>query len=684
MNTVSSLSVSLPKTTLRGWQLWLGRLLWLVMTVLVLLTLSEIWPENHDVTYTEYVVTLTRTAVSAFMAYVDFVRFISLLESFSALTALLMGFVVFCYKSDDKMGLFVSAFLILMAPWFLSSNLEMWRLPAWVPFGSALTWMLSAAMLSSLVLFFYLFPNGSFVSRWTRWTAVFTFVIFGVFMLSDYFHISSPSENLWLIYTTTFFGSLVVASVAQFYRYRTTTDLIQRQQMKWVIFAFAAFIVLLLFNSFGLLWGRFTWASVAELLAGMLVQWFIPLAIGFSILRYRLWEIDLLINRTLVYGILTALVIGLYVLVVGLAGSLFRFGDNTLATVLATGLVAVLFEPLRRRLQRSVNRLMYGEQDDPVALLRKLGNRLAETAVPAETVPALVETIATTLKLPYVAIITTSEQWVTGQESFKLLSFPLLVQNEEVGQLVISTRSGGEKFSGTEMKLLADIARQAGTAVYAARLTADLQHARERLIIAREEERRRLRRDLHDGLGPQLATLTIKAGAAQNLLKSNPEQAEKLLGEINAEAQTAVQEIRRVVEGLRPSTLDQLGLLSALQEFIAQNGNGRVQFTLQAPEELPPLPAAVEVAAYRIITEAISNTMRHARAQTCHIQLTINGAMALQVQDNGCGLPIDVSHGVGLHSMQERAEELGGAFSIKSISGQGTTIYASLPLTDTL
>lgn len=129
MNTVSPIIRPSPSTSLSGWQLWMGRLLWLVVTVLVLLIMSEIWPENHDVTYTEYVVTLTRTAVSPFMAYTDFVRFITLLESLTALVALLMGFVVFWYKSDDKMGLFVSAFLILMAPWFLSSNMEIWRLP---------------------------------------------------------------------------------------------------------------------------------------------------------------------------------------------------------------------------------------------------------------------------------------------------------------------------------------------------------------------------------------------------------------------------------------------------------------------------------------------------------------------------------------------------------------------------
>lgn len=304
---------------------------------------------------------------------------------------------------------------------------------------------------------------------------------------------------------------------------------------------------------------------------------------------------------------------------------------------------------------------------------------MAVAAVPTEAVPALVETIARTLKLPYVAVETASEQWAVGQAQFKQFRFPLMVRSELVGELVVSARSAGERFSGTELKLLEDIARQAGTAIYAARLTADLQHARERLIIAREEERRRLRRDLHDGLGPQLATLTIKVSTAQNLLESDPIATARLLAEVKVESQNAIREIRQVVEGLGPAALDQLGLLSAIQEFVAQNGNGRTQLVVNAPAGVPPLPAAVEVAAYRIALEAMNNSLRHAQAHHCAVNLTVSGRLELEIRDDGVGLPAGYRSGVGLLSMRERAEELNGSFAIVSDAG-GTVVTAILPL----
>lgn len=200
------------------------------------------------------------------------------------------------------------------------------------------------------------------------------------------------------------------------------------------------------------------------------------------------------------------------------------------------------------------------------------------------------------------------------------------------------------------------------------------------MVTAREEERRRLRRDLHDGLGPQLATLAIKASAAQNLLHSNLDTAAQLLAEVKTESQSAVREIRRVVNGLRPSVLDQLGLASAVQEFVAQNGAGGTTFLIQMPDDLPPLPAAVEVAAYRIVTEAITNVLRHAKAHTCTIRLEVSGVLRLLIEDDGQGLPDAYEPGVGLDSMHERAAELGGILEIQSQPGQGTRLLVELPI----
>ncbi len=692
------------RMTLSGGWLWTGRLIWLALTALVLLTLSHTWPQNYWVTYGEWVVTETRSAVQTVMPYGDFVRLVTILESLSTAITLLTGFVIFWYKSNDKMGLFVSAFLILAAPWILSSNMDTWRLPVWMPLKSSLVSLLMAGTLGSLVLFFYLFPDGRFVPRWTRWPALLLCIMFGAYVLGVFLHIPAPFANMWAIFTTAFFAALVIAVGAQLYRYRTCTDPGQRQQMKWVVLGFGFYIILVVPLSLGVLLPAFTWGPVINLLGLMLAQCFIPLAIGFSILRYRLWDIDLIINRTVVYGGLTLLVTVVYVLLVGLMSNLFQSGSSLALSVFATGLIAILFNPARQRLQTAVNRLMYGERDDPITVLTALGRRLEETVAPAETLPTLVETIAQTLKLPYVAIVgngEVGEQMSRGAVEILAaypslltshpapLAFPLIYHAQTIGQLLVAPRAPGEAFTPAERRLLENVARQAGAAVHAARLTTDLQRSRERLVTTREEERRRLRRDLHDGLGPQLATLTLKVDAARNYLRQEPETprpasietTDHLLLELKREIQEAIQDIRRLAYNLRPPALDQLGLAPALGEYAAQNSGNGLLITVDAPTALPPLSAAVEVAAYRIALEAITNVVRHARATHCRVKLSVVGdSLYLEIADNGVGLPEAPSSGVGLASMRERAAELGGAFDLRAAPAEGTHVSIRLPI----
>src|SRR6266567_1657105 len=374
----------------------------------------------------------------------------------------------------------------------------------------------------------------------------------------------------------------------------------------------------------------------------------------------------------------------------GLVGLILTF----CAILLTTGLVAVLFQPFRGRLQRAVNRPMYGERDDPYRVLTRLGQRLEATLAPEAVLPTIVETVALALKLPYVAITLKEEDTLSPAASFGasredkgLVRLPLVAQHELVGELVLAPRAPGDAFTPADQRLLEDLTRQIGVAVYAVRLTSDLkrltidlQRSRERLVTAREEERRRLRRDLHDGLGPQLASLTLKLETARNRLGHDP-LAQTLLSDLTTRTQATVADIRRLVYALRPPVLDELGLVSALRELTLQHSD-QVAMRLDAPASLPDLPAAVEVAVYRIAQEALTNVVRHAAALHCDLQLTLDeseGLLSLSIQDDGSGLTASRGMGVGLTSMRERAEELGGTWTIEQVESGGTRVLARLP-----
>jgi signal transduction histidine kinase len=352
-------------------------------------------------------------------------------------------------------------------------------------------------------------------------------------------------------------------------------------------------------------------------------------------------------------------------------------------------------------LQQGVNRLMFGERNEPYRVLSRLGQRLVET-LPAESLlPTIVETVAHTLKLPYVAIVWKREQVLPGTESPLLAAafgtsrgsqavarVPLVHQGKHLGELILSPRRREEELSPADQRLVRDLAPQIGMALHSAllltnlqQLTIDLQHSRERLVTAREEERRRLRRDLHDGLGPQLSSQTLTLSAIKKLLRQDPDTAEHLLTDAITHAQEAIADIRRLVYALRPPALDDLGLLATLQEQMTQYYASGIQLQLSAPEALPPLPAAIEIACYRIVQEALTNVVRHAHATHATVDLRVRAeALEVEVSDDGQGLPPGVRCGVGLTSMRERAEELGGTCLVEALTEGGTRVCARLPL----
>lgn len=512
---------------------------------------------------------------------------------------------------------------------------------------------------------------------------------FGMAWLPGWWSAFFAQANILLLLSGVMLGGLSILL-----RLRRASG-IEQQQLKWLSYYFviAIGVQLLIFELPGALWYPEIFQTVWYMPVAITFQLAYPLVVGMTILRYRLYDIDLIINRTLVYGGLSILIVACYLLIVSGVSFVFHLQQGFFSAALATGIVALIFQPLRERLQKSVNRLMFGRRDEPYAVLAQLGRDLQSAMLPEQGLRAVVAGIVASLKLPYAAIELRQEDGKPAVFAHPAapppaatapLELPLTFQGEPLGRLLVTPRSPGESFSPRERQLLETIADHAGAAASAVQLTLALQRSRERLVLAREEERRRIRRDLHDELGPTLASQTLRLDAALELLTQQPAKASELLQAIKARNQAIVAEIRRLVYELRPPALDELGLLGALRAHVHQMGPSAPAVTIAAtPDPLPELPAAVEVAAYRIVLEAITNAVRHAEARHCDVRLAVLGdrmaELQISVRDDGRGFASAVRAGVGLRSMRERVEELGGMLSLATSAGGGVEVRVRLP-----
>lgn len=597
----------------------------------------------------------------------------------AAATFMLVGGLVVPHQPRNPVGwLFVavglSSALAVLAASFSGYHLMEW-VYAWAP-GAAY------GLLPLALLFF---PDGRLPSRswrpvaWVTATLLVLAVVgIAVVSWSDPNLQRKTQPAIWInrsgVLVIVVSMVVVVGSLVVRWR-RAEGD--TRQQLKWLGFG-AAFVPVAMVLQLIPVPGMWGIAAVT-----------VPVAAAAAILKYRLYDIDLFLDRSLVYATLMLLVVGAYAGIVALLSAVFTT-DREWPSAVAAGAIAMLFAPLRDRVRRGANRLLYGDRDDPYAVISRLGRRLEQAVDPAAVLPQVVETVADALQLPYAAIELTGgteEQQLVASHGRRVgepEAFAMTYQGHVVGQLLVTPRAPAEPFTAAERGLLEDLARQAGIAAHAVRLTAELQRSRERLVRSREEERRRLRSDLHDGLGPALAGMTMQAGAARALLAVNVTQAESVLGELEQQLQNCIREIRQLVDNLRPATLDHLGLIGAIRyhisAFTAGSGKSTVEISLAAPDDMEELPAAVEAAAYRIVTEAITNTVRHAAARHCIVRLELNGALLVEVADDGIGLPDHYQAGIGLTSMRERTEELGGTFTATRLPGGGSRIRALLPL----
>ncbi|MGH3146426.1 MAG: hypothetical protein ACRDTR_11565, partial [Rubrobacter sp.] len=415
-----------------------------------------------------------------------FAGYLISVELMFAVTSFVVGVLIFWRKSDDRMALFLALVLVTLGGAALTQSPD-----ALADEPAALRLMIIFVTFlgnTSIVLFFYLFPDGGFVPRWTRVVAV----LFVAAQVDEFFFPSSLFPDISApLNTALVFGFLASMVYAQVYRYRRVSGPVERQQTKWIVFGITATVLGTQGSDILLLIFHQTWLVMAGGTVYYLSLLLIPLSIGVAILRYHLFDVDSIINRALVYSALTASVVGLYILVVGGLGVMLQVRGNLLVSILAAGLVAVLFQPLRERLQRGVNRLLYGERDDPYAVLSRLGSRLESRLAPDAVLPAVTRTVQEALKLPYAEIQLRQGAGfetaaVAGNPGEHALRLPLVYGGETVGQLVLGPRAGEESFGPTERRLLEDLAHQIGASAHAAlmtdealRLSADLQRSRE-------------------------------------------------------------------------------------------------------------------------------------------------------------------------------------------------------------
>ncbi len=683
-----------------GRRLWLARGLWLLLAGPSLALLLLLIPINLREGMYAWQIEDSYPAIAKLVSYNHYAGYTLGLHYVVAAICLAVAALIAWRRADEPIAWLTAALLALIPLMFgLGGYTESWGYypePWRYLLRAAWGIIASAGGMVGLVAFVFLFPNGRFASRWLA--APFGLTVAALLLFAIWLS-RGDNERIYDLWLVTFMIALTVGAGSQLYRFRRLSSPLERQQTKWVVVGLAGLsATLVIFTGLTVVTEHTPYAAAALLLANhvqALALAFLPLALAFSILRYRLWDIDLLVNRALVYAALTACVLGLYILLVGAAGVALQGLENTLLAVLAGGLIALLFQPLRQRLQRAVNRLMYGERDDPAAALSRLGQRL-ESALAPEVVPAaIVEAVAQALRAPAAGLalnygddfaLTAAAPAGTPAAALQAAgteAIPVLYHGLAIGRLLVAPRAPGEAYGPADRRLLHELARQAAPALHAFRLANDLRRSRERLVLAGEEERRRLSRDLHDSLGPALASQALKLEAALELLQRDPAQAARLLHEVKDQTQSVVGDVRRLVYALRPPPLDQLGLVEAIRAHAQSlSANSGLSVALETPA-LPPLPAAVELAAYRIVLEAFTNVVRHAHASQCCIRLSAPPAearLALEVSDNGQGLPPEPRPGLGLTSMRERAEELGGAWRIATQPAGGVRVWASLPL----
>ena len=521
-----------------------------------------------------------------------------------------------------------------------------------------------------LPLILQLFPTGKPVSRNWRvlvWLTVATVALGNLFVgpTREYGASSflfapwwSVTERIAAVLTPLIILASVVSLIVRFIQGSETV----RQQVLWLAVA----VILVILINFPIWFDLPSGQTILLLLSFPLI----PAAVTIAVLRHGLYDVRIVVSRLVVYTLLTAGVIAIYV---GLVAVLDRMLRGFGAPVIAALAIALAFNPVRVRLQRLVDRAVYGTRRDPVAAVSAVGQRLV-----GDDLGGVADALRETLRLSYVAIERQPGGVVeSGERPATTQSWPLIYDSEPIGKLIVGPRHGERRLSGSDQRVIDVVAAPLAIVLQAQALTEDLKASRERVIEAAEEERSRLRRELHDSLGPLLTGAAFKADGIALAAQHRPERAESLAIELADQLRQSVEGVRQLAYGLRPAALDELGLVGALEE--QGRRFGPIKVVIDAPESLPALPSSVEVAAYRIATEALTNVIRHSDAKLASVRLKTNdGTLEMIITDDGTST-LPWAPGLGLTSIKSRASEIGGACEAGP-TADGGRVVATLPL----
>ncbi len=471
---------------------------------------------------------------------------------------------------------------------------------------------------------------------------------------------------------------VLVAMASVVARYRASAGL-ERDRLRWLAWAVVVMAVLISLSSFSDL------SAVRD--GSLFLLTVLPaIAMTIGIVKPQVVPVVDLLLGTLVFSVLAVVLVAVDLLIVAaidlaLADSLSQ-KQVVLVVLLPT---VLLYGPLRMRLSVLIRRLVLGERDAPYDVVANLASTLERSDEPAEALAAVAEAVASTFGIGYVRVevdrLDGARMTATrGTRPHAVRELPIIYRDQEVGRVVLPVRGLRSWLSSRDEQLLADLVRQAVTALRTSQLAAALQDNRERLVVAREEERRRIRRDLHDGLGPSLSGVVYQLESARLLVAKDPVAARETIETLSGHVQDVVADVRRLVHDLRPPALDDRGLVGALTQLAERMGVEGTAVRVEA-DDLGSLPAAVEVAVFRIVGEALTNIGRHAAAETASVRLVREPATLLvEVADDGVGIAPEAQAGVGLISLRERAAELGGRSEVLCPPSGGTLVRAWLPL----